>query len=250
MPQDFEINTIQNHPMKFYDIYEDITVELPISVPINLVKLELNKIIRRINDEIGQHRELIQVNTGALNTKIEDMTTTIIESETTYNIDVMSRFNFGWYWNTVENRLTLSDNVYEVYDVYIDEEEWTRVNYETVKSSDNTSEKYWTQVGRYLWFPLDIADETTSLRINCKRTYPNIENVINDQSVIDLPESYRQLLISGVLYNLTARPKYRDENIFAVNKQTFELEFQTLKDAYDGLDTSYLYETRETTYKY
>ena len=34
MPQNFEIETILNHPMKFFDIYEDITVELPVPVPI------------------------------------------------------------------------------------------------------------------------------------------------------------------------------------------------------------------------
>ena len=44
MPQNFEIDTVLNHPMKFFDIYEDITVELPVPVPINLVKLEINKV--------------------------------------------------------------------------------------------------------------------------------------------------------------------------------------------------------------
>ena len=248
MPQNFEIDTVLNHPMKFFDIYEDITIELPAPVPINLVKLEINKVIRRVNDEIGLHKALIQVNTGTLSTGIDGMLTTNIESETTTAINLMGRFRFGWDWNTTDYRLRLSDDIYEVLDVYVDEEEWEQVDYETVKSSDNTSEKYWSQVGRNIWFPLDLADETTSLRINCKRQYSFVDQVIDEEAIIDVPENYRQLLISGVLYNLTARPKYKDENIFAVNKQTFESEFQSLKFSYHNLESSY--ESRDTTYKY
>ena len=248
MPQNVNIDTVLNHPMKFFDIYEDIAIELPSPVPINIVKLEINKIIRRVNDEIGLHRDLIQVSTGSLNTSIDGMSTTIIESETTTNIDAIGRFKFGWDWNTTENRLRLSDDVYEVLELYIDDEEWEQVTFEAVKDSDNTSEKYWSQVGRNIWFPLDLADETTTIKINCKRQYSFVDQVVGENAIIDVPENYRQLLISGVLYNLTARPKYRDENLFAVNKQTFESEFQSLKFSYHNLESTY--ETRDVTYKY
>ena len=248
MPQNVNIDTVLNHPMKFFDIYEDISVELPTPVPINLIKLEINKVIRRVNDEIGLHKDLIQVSTGSLNTAIDAMSTTAIESESTTNIDAIGRFKFGWDWNTTENRLRLSDDVYEVLEIYIDDEEWEQVTFESVKDSNNSSEKYWSQVGRNIWFPLDLADETTTIKINCKRQYSFVDQVVDDQAIIDVPENYRQLLISGVLYNLTARPKYRDENLFAVNKQTFESEFQTLKFSYHNLESTY--ESRETTYKY
>ena len=248
MSQNFDIETIFNHPMKFFDIYEDICIELPIAVPINLIKLEVNKIIRRVNDEIGLHRDLILITAGTLNIKMEDKTTTNIESDTTTNIELQGRFLFDWDWDTRDNKLRLSDDIYEVLDIYIDDEEWQQVDFETVKSSDNTSEKYWSQVGRYIWFPLDLAGETTSLRINCKRQYSFVDQVIDKAAIIDVPENYRQLIISGVLYNLTARPKYKDENIFAVNKQTFESEFQSLRSSYYNLESTY--ESRETTYKY
>ena len=234
--------------MKFFDIYEDITVELPVPVPINLIKLEINKIIRRVNDEIGLHKDLIEVSTGSKNTPIENLSITNIESDSTVNIEKYGRFKFSWYWNTTENRLRLSDDVYEVLDVYIDDEEWKQVDFETVKSSDNSSEKYWSQIGRNIWFPLDLADETTSIKISCKRQYSFVDQVIDENQIIDVPENYRQLIISGVLYNLTARPKYKDENIFAVNKQTFESEFQSLKFSYYNLESSY--EGRDITYKY
>tara|TARA_Y100000310_G_scaffold172071_1_gene172180 strand:+ start:543 stop:1289 length:747 start_codon:yes stop_codon:yes gene_type:complete len=248
MPQNVNIDTVLNHPMKFFDIYEDISIELPNPVPINVVKLEINKIIRRVNDEIGLHKDLIQANTGSSNTAIDQMSTTAIDQLSTTNIDELGRFLFGWDWNTSENRLRLSDDVYEVLEVYIDDVEWEQVTYEVVKDSNNSSEKYWSQVGRNIWFPLDLADETTTIKLNCKRQYSFVDQVIGEDAIIDVPENYRQLLISGVLYNLTARPKYRDENIFAVNKQTFESEFQSLKFSYHNLESTY--ESRETTYKY
>ena len=248
MPQDFKIETALNHPMEFFDIYEDIAIELPIQVPINVVRLEINKIIRRINDEIGLHKDLIKITTGELNTFIDAMSTTNINDHSTTNINEIGRFKFGWDWDTTENRLRLSDDVYEVLEVYIDDVEWEQVTFESVKDSNNTSEKYWSQIGRNIWFPLDLADEKSTIKINCKRQYPSINQVIGLKSIIDVPENYRQLIISGVLFNLTARPKYRDENLFAVNKQTFESEFQSLKGSYHNLESTY--ESRETTYKY
>ena len=248
MPQNVNIDTVLNHPMKFFDIYEDIAIELPSPVPINIVKLEINKVIRRVNDEIGLHRDLIQVSTGSINTSIDGMTTIAIELESTTNIDAMGRFKFGWDWNTTENRLRLSDDVYEVLEVYIDNVEWEQVTFEAVKDSNNASEKYWSQVGRNIWFPLDLADETTVIKINCKRQYSFVDQVLGENAIIDVPENYRQLLISGVLYNLSARPKYRDENLFTVNKQTFESEFKSLKFSYHNLESTY--ESRDTIYKY
>ena len=248
MPQNVNIDTVLNHPMKFFDVYEDIAVELPNSVPINMVKLEINKIIRRVNDEIGLHRDLIQVSTGSINTSIDGMTTIAIELEDTTNVESMGRFKFGWDWNTTENRLRLSDDVYEVLEVYIDNVEWEQVTFEAVKDSNNASEKYWSQVGRNIWFPLDLADETTVIKINCKRQYSFVDQVLGENAIIDVPENYRQLLISGVLYNLSARPKYRDENLFTVNKQTFESEFKSLKFSYHNLESTY--ESRDTIYKY
>ncbi len=103
-------------------------------------------------------------------------------------------------------------------------------------------------MGRNIWFPLDLADETTVIKINCKRQYSFVDQVLGENAIIDVPENYRQLLISGVLYNLSARPKYRDENLFTVNKQTFESEFKSLKFSYHKLESTY--ESRDTIYKY
>ena len=238
----------QIHPLRFYDIYQDIALELPEQPNINIVKAEVNKVIRRVNDEIGLWRELIQVTPSSITTTIDAMTTTAIESETTDEIEDYGRIRFDWDYNTTLKRLRLSDDVYEVLEVYIDNVEWEKVTYAAVTDSDKTSEKYWAQIGRFLYFPIDLADTSGILRIRVKRQYSFVDNVVNKDAIVDLPENYRQLLISGVLYALTSRPKYRDENIFNINKEAFERELSTLRLSYANLEATYT--TRDVTYKY
>ena len=86
-------------PLLFYDVYQDIALELPEQPNISIVKAEVNKVIRRINHEIGLWRELIQVTPSTITTTIDAMTTTVIQSETTDEIEDYGRFTFEWDWN-------------------------------------------------------------------------------------------------------------------------------------------------------
>ena len=138
----YNLDTVQLHPMKFMDIYKDISVEMPKQPGINVVRLEVNKVIIRINDEIGLFKQLIQVTPGSITTSVESLTTTAIESMSTTNIEDQGRFKWNWDWNTAENRLRLSDDIMEVLEVFLDDEEWEQVNYPKVKDSDNS--KAWS----------------------------------------------------------------------------------------------------------
>ena len=235
-------------PLLFYDVYQDIALELPEQPNISIVKAEVNKVIRRINHEIGLWRELIQVTPSTITTTIDAMTTTVIQSETTDEIEDYGRFTFEWDWNVALKRLRLDDNVIEVKGVYLDDEEWTQVDYEKVSDSNNSTENYWSQIGRFIFFPKDLAASSEILKLKCKKSYSFIENVVGKDAIIDLPESYRQLLISGVLYALTSRPKYKDPDIFAVNKEIFDSEMVSLKFQYTNLEATYM--SRDMTYKY
>jgi len=238
----------QMFPMLFYDIYQDIAIELPEQPNINIVRSEINKVIRRINHEIGLWRELIQVSPSTITTTIDSMTTTNIDADTSDTIEDMGRFRFGWDWSSSFKRLRLDDNVIEVKEVYLDNEEWQKVDYEKVSDSNNSTEKYWSQIGRFIYFPKDLAGSSEILKIRANKTYSFIDNVIDEDAIIDLPESYRQLLISGALYSLTSRPKYKDPDIFALHKETFEKELVALRAQYVNLEASYT--TRDMTYKY
>jgi DNA-binding transcriptional regulator/RsmH inhibitor MraZ len=81
-----------------------------------------------------------------------------------------------------------------------------------------------------------------------KRQYSYVSSTIDEGEIIDVPEQYRQLLVSGALVGLTARPRYKDEDLFKYNKEIFEREYVNLKFQYDNLEPSY--ESRDMTYKY
>ena len=238
----------QMFPMLFYDIYQDIAIELPEQPNINIVRSEINKVIRRINHEIGLWRELIQVSPSTITTTIDSMSTTNIDADTSDTIEDMGRFRFGWDWSSSYKRLRLDDNVIEVKEVYLDNVEWQKVDYEKVSDSNNSTEKYWAQIGRFIYFPKDLADSSEILKIRANKTYSFISNVIDENAIIDLPESYRQLLISGALFSLTSRPKYKDPDIFALHKETYDKELVALRAQYVNLEASYT--TRDMTYKY
>ena len=238
----------QVFPLLFYDIYQDISIELPEQPNINIVRSEINKVIRRINHEIGLWRELIRVSPSTITTTIDTMSTTNINADTSDSIEDMGRFRYGWDWNVADKRLRLDDNVIEVTEVYLDNEEWQKVDYARVTDSNNSTEKYWSQIGRFIYFPKDLADSSEIVRIRGKKTYTFLDNVINEDTTIDLPESYRQLLISGSLFALTSRPKYKDKDLFALHKEIFDKELISLRAQYANLEATYT--TRDMTYKY
>ena len=235
-------------PMLFYDIYQDISIELPEQPNINIVRSEINKVIRRINHEIGLWRELIRVSPSTITTNINSMSTTNINADTSDSIEDMGRFRFGWDWNVTDKRLRLDDNVMEVTEVYLDDEAWQKVDYAKVMDSNNSTEKFWAQIGRFIYFPKDLAGSSEILKIRGKKTYTFLDSVINEDTTIDLPESYRQLLISGTLFALTSRPKYKDEDIFGLHKEIFDKELISLRAQYANLEATYT--TRDMTYKY
>ena len=246
---------VLTHPLKFVDIYYDISAELPQQPGLKLVEIELNKVIRMVNDTLGLWRELTQINTGVMTTAIDLAGTWENNIESTEDFpNQAGRFNMDWQWDNDESRLTMSDNVVEVMGVYIDDVEWEYRSYEFTKDSDNSSEKVYNQTGRYLYFPLDLDGETSDFKLDCKKNYSFVNIALGgdkfaNQTTVDLPEAYRQLLISGVVMALTLRPKFKDPDLYAHNKEIFEKEYIELKDRYNYLETTtpQLY---EKIYKY
>ena len=116
------MSTIENKPMKFIDIYNDISVELDVQPGMKLIESEINKVIRRVNDTIGLFRDVMQVTVGTTTTSVDDVNTwSSTVDATTTNVDETGRFNNNWVWSSTENRLTLSDEVVDVIGVYIDD---------------------------------------------------------------------------------------------------------------------------------
>jgi hypothetical protein len=247
MPVLTKKKTAIKHPLNFMDIYADIAIELPQQPNIGIVKTELNKVIRRVNDEVGLWREMIRVAAGTLTTGWQELDTNSWDTEDDQTWDEWGKFTYGWDYDQTEYILRLSDVVVDVEEVYFDDEEWECVTYEEVKDTNNASEEIYAQIGRYLYFPFDLKTSSKVCDIRVNQNYSFIESTIDTETVIDLPESYRQMLVSGVLFALTNRGKYKDKDVFEVNKEVFEREFVALKQQYEELEKL---PTREVKYKY
>ena len=248
MPVLTKKKTAIKNPLNFMDIYADIAIELPKQPNVGIVRTEINKIIRRINDEIGLWKEMVRVAAGTLTTGWQNLDTNNWDAEDDQDWDMWGKFTHGWDYDSTDNILRLADTVVEVEEVYIDDVEWQAVSYEVVKDSDNSTEKIYAQIGRYIYFPLDLATSSKKCDIRVRMNYSFIETAISDSTVIDLPESYRQMLISGCLFALTSRGKYKDESVFAVNKEIFEREQIALRSQYENLEVEYI--SYESKYKY
>lgn len=235
---------VQKHPLKFIDIYYDISAELPSQPNLKEVEIEMNKVIRMINDTLGLWREMTEISMGVITTNIEDSTTWDNNIESTILlINQAGRFNMDWDWDSADKRLTMGDDVVEVIGVFLDDVEWEYKPYEVVKDSNNSEEKYFNQTGRYIYFPTDLDSGTQVLRIDCNKNYSFVNIALGgdryaNQTTVDLPEAYRQLLISGVVMALTLRPKYKDSDLYNHNKEIFNKEYLELRERYDYLETT------------
>ena len=197
-----------------------------------------------INDTLGLWREMTEITVGDFTTNIEEVASWDFNIESTVAlINQAGRFNMDWDWDPDDMRLTMGDNVVEVMGAFIDNVEWEYKSYEEVKLSSNASEKIYNQTGRYLYFPIDLNSGTQILRIDCKKNYSFVNIAIEGDkyrnlSTVDLPEAYRQLLISGVVMALTLRPKYKDSDLYMHNKEIYNKEYMELKERYDYLETT------------
>ena len=240
MPVLTKKKTAVKHPLNFMDVYGDIAMELPAQPNIGIVRAEVNKVIRRVNDEVGLWKEMVRVSAGTITTGWENLDANNWNAEDDQDWDMWGKFAHGWDWDPTDNILRLADVVVEVEEVYVDGEEWENVPYEEVKDTNNSSEEIYAQIGRYLYFPLNLAASSKICDIRVKMSYSFVESAVTTGTSIDLPESYRQMLISGCLFALTNRGKYKDEDVFAVNKEIFEREYVSLRDQYENLEVEYV----------
>ena len=238
--------TAVKHPLNFLEVYQDIALELEEQPNIGIVRSEINKVIRRVNDELGLWREMVRVAAGLLQTGWE---TQKINWELSQgrDWDEWGAFRFGWDYDATEKLLRLSDIVVAVEDVYIDDIRWKCVEYEKARASENASEKIYAKIGRYIYFPFDLIDSGKTVDIRVQQSYSFIESTVDSETSIDLPEAYRQLLISGSLMAITSRGKTKDPDLYKHNKEIFNSEYMALKTQYynlekpENLDLEYQY---------
>lgn len=225
-------------PMKFSHLYKDIASELDKNPNRNMVRLELNKIIRRINSELGVFRKLVGVTSGAMITDWQNLDTYDWEDIEEYNWNTWGRFNSNWIWDVAEKKLLLADEVLRVRRIIIDDEEWTHKSFEYVKDSNNSTKHIYHQVGRYVYFPIDLDSTTQEVKMEIIKRF----GMYIDTDEIDLPEDFRPLLIAGVLCSLfNKKYGYNDKDIYQMQKNIYEQEFYEIRETYNLIESpSYL----------
>jgi len=234
-------SNVNRTPLPFKDVYEDISSELSKQPNLQLVKNEIEKVIRRINDEIGLWKAIIDVTPGTSTTTIDADTSTWDGS--TVNVNKSGRFREEFVWDSDNKMLRLEDFVVELLTVYVDDEEWEQTSFDAVRDSANTSEKIFHQVGKFLYFPVDFASNAKVLKIHVKQMFGGVEQLEGfgiETAVINLPHHYRQLLISGVIMTLTVRQQFKDLDLHKYNKEVFNAEYLALRKNYENLEQSYI----------
>ena len=89
--------TINLEPIGFMEIFNDVAVELPMQPNLMEVKTEINKVVHRIEDEVGLWRALITVTIGTSGDFINDDTNDVDEIST--DVDKMGRFSSDFEWD-------------------------------------------------------------------------------------------------------------------------------------------------------
>ena len=211
----------QERLIKFDDLFKDIASEFSVQPNRNLVKLEIDKLLRRFNSELGLWKTIIRVDVGDFSDNWEDWEDYDWESQTTYNWIELGRWSYGWDYDTDEYKLTLSEDVLEVLRVYIDDVEWENKPFEYVKDSNNSSEYVYHQIGKELYFPIDLDSGSQELRLKVKRKF----NQSDIEDGIDLPDDFRPLIVAGVVMSLARGAKHKDEDTFVANSEIYKYEF-------------------------
>jgi len=228
-------------PIPFIDVYDDIVSEMVIQPNLSLVKSEVNKIIHRINDELGMYKALFNVTIGNETKDINQMTSTNIESLTTL-IQETGRFSDDFTFDSDNYILRIPDYMEQIYELYVDDETWEYVPFEAVRDASNASQKIYHITGRYIFFPKDLSGITDTVRVKSKIRFSKVQQM-DGYSVLDaqiyLPYHYRMLIVSGVIMNLSIRQKYKDMELYTHHKEVFAIEYSEIAKKSDDLETPY-----------
>ncbi len=224
--------------ISFEDLYNEITLGFSILPTRSEVRATLNAVIHQINSRMDMHQEVIQIASDMIYAW-EDLTAANLidnwedlTAANDYNSwENWGRFIQGYEFDITQYRLIIPKNIQKIDELYVDDEKWTNVSYEVLNDSDNSTENYYSQMGRYVYFSSDISTDTEIIKIKIRTLY---DDITGDYTV--LPYIYHQLLISGAIYLLTLRPIYSNEGLNKQHKEVYYIELNSVKDKEDGLN--------------
>lgn len=199
--------------MNINDLYNDVRITLDKDVSKNEFIGCLNTVIRRLNSEAEKPIELIKI-TGDFGDLIGEITEYIVDMDT--EIGDGSRFINGIEWDGVGLAITLPKDYTKVLSVFYDDTKMQPISYDLLKVEMSTD--YYTTIGNTIFFNTDIESATAEIKVRAKRNYP----IYVSGEYEGLPENAYSLLLNGICFMLSARPKYKTEIGIALYKGLFE----------------------------
>lgn len=199
----------------------------------------INMIIRDINLTAYQVKEINYIFTEDDSRTIdaENQTTIDLMSDTIIDMlgiiapidrkgDYKTGDNYSFEYDPDNYVLTLPNGVIGVVDILYDNYILEHHDMEYVKNL--ATDLCYCAIGNKIYFSEDIqtVGSTDNIKIIAKLNYPII--LTKDEDYNYLPANSYSLLVSGAIYLLTTRPKYRDETLLALHSNIYN----TSKDSF------------------
>lgn len=163
----------------------------------------------------------------------------------------------GYSWDEVNQELTLKSSVNQLIDVFVNDEELTRKDHETVFATSNDSEAFYTKIGRSVVKLTGAIFGSEDGTIKVKALVDIAELTTTTlATVIDIPQQYEALMEQGVLYFMLSRPKHagnmdlRDKMQKFYNQALNDLNVLEINRDVDSVDhpVQYKYQGRSNRY--
>ena len=147
------------------------------------------------------------------------------------------------------NEITIDPKMKELLGLFNNNVELERRDREYVLNSDHKSEHCYAMVGRSTFvLPESIFNNDEDvLSIKMLKKIPTLVSSVITTDTIEIPLALEELLFSGVMVCLLAKPQYTDESLSKLHSTLYATDLAALAtQEYDRFETS----ARELNYKY
>lgn len=226
------------------DILNNIQAELPNITETKLIYRGITRVIRDINSRYP----------GIMTTELALTIEGGFSDGFSNGFSMTTEENYGWDTDTA--MLSISPYTREIRDVYHNTQELTREHIDTINNYNTSLSTYAGDkyiYARYdrnrLKFPsvLLTADDTITIKY-LKDLIPLTKlDELNSDTELDIPLSFEQVLINGVLFYLYGSNKYKDNDLYKINERAY---YAGLNDAKDSEIRNTQLETKVRKYNY
>lgn len=131
----------------------------------------------------------------------------------------------GYSWNNVEKELTLKAAVNQLIDIFVNNESLTKKDHDIVFETDNSSELYYTKIGRSVAKLTSgiFGGEDDTIKVKILKDIDELSSA-EDTNAFDIPKQYEVLMEQGVLYFMLSRPKHAGNMELRDKMQNFYLQ--------------------------